>query len=161
MLVWSDNFKDTCLVRNANMDSLIKSNTKKQESKGKWTEREYHVQNDAYILHKYVICFVIQKNLQHCHFVVHTQNHMVPEGLVVHLICTILRIPCACYEFASMLYKTWIHGLTPKNNTATNLSLISLTGQFWAPSTTVISSHFHTQPQQGRLLRIFIKLYLV
>ena len=47
-----------------------------------WTEREYHVQEDADIARKKLRCFLIQISFRHCYFFSHTQNHMVSEGWV-------------------------------------------------------------------------------
>ena len=49
-------------------------------SKLTWIEREYHIQEYSDAAHKYLRCFVIQNNFHYCNFVVHTQNHIVPEA---------------------------------------------------------------------------------
>ena len=53
---------------------------KKWASKKNWTEREYHSQNDSDVVHKYMKTFCNLKSFHYCHFVIHTQNHMVSES---------------------------------------------------------------------------------
>ena len=40
--------------------------------------------------------------------------HRLFDPKQVHVICAMRRITCACYEFTSMLDKSWITGLAPK-----------------------------------------------
>ena len=98
---------------------------KKQANKQKWTKREYHVQNDADIAHKDVKMFFNKTQFPSLPFCCpHTKPHGV-RGLskhyhmrfdpkLVHDICAIRCISCACAECASMLYKPWIPVLAPK-----------------------------------------------
>ena len=49
---------------------------RKRASKIKWTDREYHVQDNAGVAHKDVKYIVIPTNSQHYHIVVHIQSLM-------------------------------------------------------------------------------------
>ena len=51
--------------------------SRKRYMNRKWTEREYHVQDNADVEHKDVKCTVTQINSQHYPFVVHIPNLMV------------------------------------------------------------------------------------
>ena len=53
---------------------------RKRSSKRKWTDREYHVQDNADVAHKDVKFIVIPTNSQHYHFVVHIQSLMEQGG---------------------------------------------------------------------------------
>ena len=53
---------------------------RKISSKRKWTDREYHVQDNADVAHKDVKFIVIPTNSQHYHFVVHIQSLMDQGG---------------------------------------------------------------------------------
>ena len=53
MLVWPKNSKKICLRKIVNMESLIRENTEKYPVK-KYTDREYHVQDNADVAQKYV-----------------------------------------------------------------------------------------------------------
>ena len=68
-------------MRYANMVWFTKAN-EKRASELKWTERGYYVQEDADVAQKHVMMFLIQTIIRHFHFLVHTQDHMVLEGLV-------------------------------------------------------------------------------
>ena len=70
---------------------IDKGKLKKRASKRNWTEKEYHVQNDADVAQKDVIFFVLQTSFHHLHFLVHIQNHMVPEGRVSINICDFIQ----------------------------------------------------------------------
>ena len=50
----------------------------------KWTERKYHVQDNALVELKYVKCIVTQINSQHYPFVFHIPNFMAQRGLSKH-----------------------------------------------------------------------------
>ena len=56
--------------------------------------------------------------------------HIQFDPKLGHGIFSIFQILCACDKFLFMLDKPWIPGLIPKNNGATVLSPISITGQF-------------------------------
>ena len=60
MLVWPDNFNNTCLICHANLEFLLKK-IKKMASKQKCTKREYYVEENADVLHEDVN-FFLNKN---------------------------------------------------------------------------------------------------
>ena len=85
---------------------------------------DYHVKDNSDFYHKKLNFFVIQPSFHHCNFVVHAKSY-VSRGLInhhdikfntklVHVICTILQIPCACYECKYMLDKPWVSGSPPQ-----------------------------------------------
>ena len=107
----------------AKMVSLIKENTKILMER-KWTDRQYHIQDNSDTEHKYVkMCCNKNKfpKLSFC------GPHSKPHGARglnknYHLhfdqklgmgICAIHRIPCACVACTSMIYKPWISGIPP------------------------------------------------
>ena len=96
----------------------------KMESKQKWIEKEYHVQDNSYVAHKYfkMFCDTNQfPSLQFCD--PNTKQHGV-RGLIKHYhklfdtkighgICTIFQINCACDGCTFMLEKPWVPALSP------------------------------------------------
>ena len=60
------------------MVSLIRE--KKISMERKWTDRQYHVQENDAVVHKYMKYIVTQINYQHYHLVAHIPNIMVQEG---------------------------------------------------------------------------------
>ena len=88
----------------------------------KWTDRQYHVQNNYDVSHKDVIIYCNTNQLPALLFCV---PHYKPHGARglsknYHLrfdtklgngVCAIRRIPCACVACTSMLDKTWIYGI--------------------------------------------------
>ena len=46
----------------------------------KWTDRQYHVQDNSDVVHQDVKFFVTQINSQHYHFMVHIPNLMAQGG---------------------------------------------------------------------------------
>ena len=64
--------------------------------------------------------------------------NLIFDQKLVHGICTIRHIPCACVACTSMLDQPWIYGI-PKKNHVNNLSHILLTGKFWDHITIGIS----------------------
>ena len=88
----------------------------------KWTDREYHVQDNADFEHKDVKMYCNKNQYPEFSF---SGPHSKPHGSRglsknYHLrfyskigmgICAISRIPCACVVCTSMLYKPWISGI--------------------------------------------------
>ena len=88
----------------------------------KWTEIQYHVQDNAAVTHKYVKMYCNTNQLQALTF---CGTHSKPNGargLSKHYrlrlypklgngVCAIRRIPCACVACTSMLDKPWISGI--------------------------------------------------
>ena len=90
----------------------------------KWTDREYHVQDNYEVEHKYVKIYCNKNQLPELLF---CGQHSKPHGARglsknYHLrfdqklgmgIYAIFRIPCACVACKSMLDKPWISGIPP------------------------------------------------
>ena len=88
----------------------------------KWTEREYHVQDNAAVEHKDVIMYynICQSPvLSFCgpHYKPHGAKglskhyHLCFDPKLGMSICAICRIPCACVACTLMLDKPWISGI--------------------------------------------------
>ena len=105
---------------------------RKISSKRKWTEREYHVQDNADVAHKYVKMYCdINKfpTLPFC------GSHPKPYGArglgknyhlrfdpnLYYGICYISRIQCSCVACTSMLDQPWIYCVQSTKSHATNL----------------------------------------
>ena len=87
-----------------------------------WTDRQYHVQYNSDVSHKYVIIYCNKNQFPVLPF---CGPHSKPHGArglskhyylrfypkLVNGVCAILRIPCACVECTSMLDKPWIYGI--------------------------------------------------
>ena len=88
----------------------------------KWTDRQYHVQDNAYVAHQDVIMYCNTNKSPTLTFSVpHSKPHGA-RGLSKHYhlrfypkldngACAIIRIPCACVSYTSMLDKPWISGI--------------------------------------------------
>ena len=104
------------------MESLIKENQVKYSWKKKWTERKYHVQENALIEIKDMKMYCNTNQfpaLTFCgpNFKPHGARGL---GKYYHLhfdpklamgVCKTFRIPCACVACTSMLDKAWISGI--------------------------------------------------
>ena len=120
--------------------SLIRENEKKS-SERKWTYREYHVQDNAYVSHKDVKMYCKTNQFSGLTFFV---THSKPHGARgsskhYHLsfypklcndVCETCRIRCACITCTSMLEKPWISSIPLKKNTSINLSPNETIGQY-------------------------------
>ena len=103
------------------MVPLIKKN-KKRFMERKWTERKYHVQDDATVELKDVKMYCNKNQFPELLF---SCPHSKPHGVIVlskhyHLrfdpklgmgVCAIRLIPCACVLCTSMLYRPLISGI--------------------------------------------------
>ena len=90
----------------------------------KWTDRQYHVHNNANIAHKDVILYCNTNKTPALPFCgPHSKPHD-ERGLSKHYhlcfdtklgsdICAIRRISCACVKCTPMLDKHWISGIPP------------------------------------------------
>ena len=103
---------------------IVQGKYRKRASKGKWTDREYHVQDNADIAQKYVNFFYNNQfpALPFC------GPYPKPRGArelskhyrlrldkkLFHGICEILYIPCSCVGCTSILNKPWISGIPSK-----------------------------------------------
>ena len=95
---------------------------RKRASKIKWTDREYHVQDNADVSQKYVRMYCdTRKSPSLPFFGTHPKPHGA-RGLsknynlrfdpkLGHGICAIRRIPYDCIGCTSMLEKHWIYGI--------------------------------------------------
>ena len=104
------------------MVSLIKGKYRKISSKRKWTDREYHVQYNADVSHKYMkiycdtnqfpalpLCGPHPKHHGVRGFSKHYHLRFDPK--IVHGICAILCILCAYVACTSMLDQPYISGV--------------------------------------------------
>ena len=105
---------------------------KKIFSERKWIVREYHVQDNADVVHKYVKMYCNKKQFPALPFFGPYPKPHGTRGLSKHYylsfdtklgngVCTILHIPCASVVCTSMIDKPWISGITLKKS-AINLS---------------------------------------
>ena len=62
-----------------------------RDSKIKWTYREYHVQDNSDVAHKYVKFYCDTKNSQHYHFVVHIKSLVEKGGWVSNIIYVLIQ----------------------------------------------------------------------
>ena len=121
MPVWVKNpknlSKDDCEQR-----VIDQGKDRKRDSKKKWTDREYYVQDDAYIAHKYVKMYCDTNQFPTLPFFGSHPKPYGERGLGKHYhirfdsnigngICKISRIPCACVGCTSILEKHWIYGI--------------------------------------------------
>ena len=97
----------------------------KRASKRKWIDREYHVQGNADVLHKYLkmYCDTNQFPALSCcgpHPKSHGARglskhyHLRFDPKLGHGICAICCMACACVGCTSMLEKPWIYGIPSK-----------------------------------------------
>ena len=104
------------------MVCLIKGR-KKPFIERKWTKRQYHVQDNAYVELKDVKIYCNTNQFPELPFCgPHSKPHG-KRGLSKHYnlrfdpkigmgVCVILCIPCACVACISMIEKHWIYGIT-------------------------------------------------
>ena len=122
MSVWLNNSKDICLRMIGTMNSLIRENIGKIASKTKWTDREYHVQDNADVAHNDVKMYCDTNQFPTLPFYGSHPNphgargsskhyHLRFDPKLGHDICAIIRIPCDCVACTSMLDKPWISGI--------------------------------------------------
>ena len=90
----------------------------------KWTDRQYHVQDDSDVAHQNVRIYCNTNQFPSLPFCGPYYKPHGARGLSKHYhlrfdpklgngICEILRIPCACVACKSMLYKPWISSIPP------------------------------------------------
>ena len=88
----------------------------------KWTDRQYHVQDNANVAHQDVIIYCNTNQFPALPFCGPYSKPHGARGLSNHYhsrfysklgngIFSILRIPCACVAYASMLDKPWISSI--------------------------------------------------
>ena len=88
----------------------------------KWTERQYHVQDNTDVEHQAVKMYCNTSQFPELSFCVpHSKPHgsrgsskhynLCFDPKIVMGICEICCIPCDCITCTSMLYKPWISGI--------------------------------------------------
>ena len=103
------------------MESLIRKYIEKS-SKRKWTDREYHVQDNSDVAHKEVkmycdtnqfptLTFCVPYQKPHSSMGLSKHYHLRFDPKLGHGICVIFRVQCACVSCTSMLGQLWISGI--------------------------------------------------
>ena len=103
-------------------------NYRKGASKIKWTDRDYHVQDDSGVAHKDINIYFDINQFPALPFCGSHSNPWGSKGLSKHYhlrfdpklghgICMILRIPCACVSCSTILDQPWIYGIPLKTST--------------------------------------------
>ena len=88
----------------------------------KWAEIQYHVQDNADVVHQYLRMYFNTNKfpaLPFCgpHYKLNGTRelskhyHLRFDTKLGNDVCEILRIPCACVACTSMIQKTWISGI--------------------------------------------------
>ena len=101
---------------------IDQGNYRKTSSKRKWTDREYHVQDNANVAHKYVKKYCDTNQLPALPFCgshpkpqeereLSKNDHLRFFPKLGHGIFAIRRIPCDCVGCTSILDKPWIYGI--------------------------------------------------
>ena len=92
---------------------------------GKWTNRQYHVQDISTVELKDVKMYCNINQFPGLSFCCTHSKPRAARGLSKHYnfcfdpkvvmgVCAICRIPCACVSCTPMLYKPWISGIPPE-----------------------------------------------
>ena len=98
----------------------------------KFTDRQYHVQDNGDAAHKYVRMYWNKNQLIALPFCgryfkpcgargMSNNYHLRFDSKLGNGVCTILRIPCDCDTFTSMIYKPWIFLYYQINKSTINL----------------------------------------
>ena len=98
---------------------------RKIDIKRKWTDKEYHVQDNSDVPHKDVKVYCDDNRFPSLPFCgphpkphgargLSKRYHLRFDPKLSHGICAILCIPCACVRCTSMLDKPWISGIPSK-----------------------------------------------
>ena len=112
--------------------SIVQGKYRERYSKRKWTDIEYHVQDNSDVAHKDVKIYCDTNQLPALPFFGPHPKHHVARGLSKHYhlrfspkqgrgICAIRRIPCDCVGCTSMLDKPWISGIPSKKKASYQL----------------------------------------
>ena len=91
----------------------------------KWTDRKYHVKDNADVEHKYVKMYCNTNQFPALSFCGPHSKHHGARGLgknytlrfdtkIGNDVCAISRTPCACFACTSIIDKTWISSI-PSN----------------------------------------------
>ena len=92
-------------------------------SERKWTDRDYHVQDNANVAQKYLKMYLNTKQFSALPFCGPNYKPHGARGLSKHynlrfdpklgnFVCAIFRIPCDCVACTTMIDKPWISGIT-------------------------------------------------
>ena len=84
-------FKDHLDEEHRQKGAIDQRKSKNIFTKRKWTERKYHVQDNASVELKDVKFIATQINFQNYYFVVHIPNLMAQEGWVSIIICVLIQ----------------------------------------------------------------------
>ena len=98
---------------------------RKRASKRKCTDREYHVQDNSDVSHKYVKMYCDTHQFPALPFCgpcpkpqgerrLSKHYHLRFDPKLGHGICAIRRLPCACVGCTSMMDKPWVSGVLSK-----------------------------------------------
>ena len=116
---------------------IDKGKDRKRASKIKWTDREYYVQDNADVAHKYVKMYCDTNQFLALPFYgSHPKTHGA-RGLVKHHhinfdpnlghgICEIICIPCDCVACKPIIDKPWIFGIPPEISTLSTCHILYL-----------------------------------
>ena len=117
-------FRENLTKKHRKYGVIDQGTPKKRFMKRKWTYRQYHIQDNADVEHKYVKMYFRTNQFSELSF---CGQHSKPHGArglskSYHLcfhpkvsmgICEIRRITCACAAFTEILHKPWIYGIPP------------------------------------------------
>ena len=92
-------FKDHLEGEHLQNGSIDQGRSRKRSMKRKWTERNYHVQDNASVELKDVKIYCNTNQSQHYPSVVHIPNFMVQRGLASIIICYLIQNSVKIYNF--------------------------------------------------------------
>ena len=107
MEVWLRNSNNICIKSIRKNCAIDKVKFLKRSSEGKLTDRQYHVQDNSDVSHKYVKIYCNTNQFPALPFCGPNYKPYGPRGLSKHYhlvfntkqgngVCVILRIPCVC-----------------------------------------------------------------
>ena len=115
-------FQNICLSMICKHGVIDNRKYRNISSKRKCAYREYHVQDNADVVHKYVKMYCDTNQFPKLTFCGSNPKPHIARGLIKHYhlrfdpklghgICRIFRIPYACVSYTSMIEKPWISGI--------------------------------------------------
>ena len=125
MSVWLKNPQKQMSKEHCKHGVIDQGKDRKRAIKRKWTDREYHVQDNTDVSHKYVKMYCYTNQLPILPFCGSHPKPHVARGLGKHYhlrfdpklgcgVCAILRIPCDYIACTSMIGQPWISGIPSK-----------------------------------------------
>ena len=134
-------FKDHMEGEHRKNGAIDQVKSRKIFMKRKWTERKYHIQDNADVELKYVKIYCNTYQFPALTFCGPYSKPHGSRGLDKHYhlifypklgmgVCAILRIPCACVACTSMLEKSWISGIPSEKQKKINQLPSSIIGQY-------------------------------